>query len=168
MQYGQLGEIVFQVTNFKNLTEENPYIYAHQETAQAPSSLQFLGTELRKIELSLKFHFKFCNPKEEYEKLKSLARQGEAKKLIIAKEVLGNFVIENISGEFIKVDAWGKPIIIEATLELSEYIEKKVKTRKIKTVKKAPAKANSPKQAEYQCIIKNNTRSVKKILEGNL
>jgi len=164
MQYGQLGEIVFQVTDFKNLTEENPYIYAHQETAQAPSSLQFLGTELRKIELSLRFHFKFCNPKEEYEKLKSLARQGEAKKLIIAKEVLGDFVIENISGEFIKVDAWGKPIIIDATLELSEFVEKEVKTRKIKTVKKAPAKTSNPKQAEYQAIINrgNNTRTVKK------
>jgi phage protein U len=164
MEYGQFGSIVFQVVHFRNLTEENTFLYAHQETAQAPSTLQFLGEELRKIELTLRFHPEFSNPEEDYEKLKTLSRKGSAQKLIIGTKVLGDFVIEKISGEFIKIDAWGKPILIDAHLELSEYKEKELKTRKIKTVKKTPAKTSNPKQAEYQCIInrENNTRTVKK------
>ncbi len=155
MKYAQWGDVVFEVLSYRAHDEQVEFPYAHHQTIKPPSSLQWMGDrELKKIKLALRFHAHFCNPEELYKQLIEEARKGEAKKLIIAEKVVGDFVVERINSSIQQIDAWGKPVIIDVDVEFSEYIEKKPQTRQVAQTpkksasKKAPAKAQSPKQAQ--------------------
>jgi phage protein U len=153
MHYASLGDIVFKVYSYLEHRETNEYAVAKHRTIFAPSSLQFLGDELLSLEVKVGFHRDFCNPLEEYQKLKDLAKEGLPRKLIIAEQVYGDFVIESITAEVKQVDMWGKPVAIYCTMTLTEYREKKLQTRKTTTAKKkAPAK-KSPQPSQYKPII---------------
>jgi len=148
MQYAQLGDVVFELLSYREHSEENEYIYARKETAFPPSILQSMGTELQKLTLGVKWHREWCNPREEYEKLKSLANKGEPAKLIIASQIIGNYVIQKISAQYEQIDVWGKPVEVSCRVELTEYREKELKTKRIKmqgpAVKKKPIKVKLP------------------------
>ncbi len=150
MQYASLGDIVFKVYSYLEHRETNEYAVAKHRTIFAPSSLQFLGDELLSLEIKVGFHRDFCDPLEEYQKLKDIAKEGLPKKLIIAEQVYGDFVIESITAEVKQVDMWGKPVAIYCTVRLTEYREKKLQTREIRTKKKAPAKKNKNSQQQVQ------------------
>ncbi|MFZ8787804.1 phage tail protein [Thermocrinis sp.] len=152
MQYASLGDIVFKVYSYLEHRETNEYAVAKHRTIFAPSSLQFLGDELLSLEVKVGFHRDFCDPLEEYQKLKDIAKEGLPKKLIIAEQVYGDFVIESITAEVKQVDMWGKPVAIYCTMRLTEYREKKLQTREIKTTtrKKAPAKRSKTSQQQQQ------------------
>jgi phage protein U len=151
MQYASLGEIVFKVYSYLEHRETNEYAVAKHRTIFAPSSLQFLGDELLSLEIKVGFHRDFCDPLEEYQKLKDLAKEGLPKKLIIAEQVYGDFVIESITAEVKQVDMWGKPVAIYCTMRLTEHREKKLQTREIRTTKrKGPAKKNNNSQQQVQ------------------
>jgi len=151
MQYASLGDIVFKVYSYLEHRETNEYAVAKHRTIFAPSSLQFLGDELLSLEVKVGFHRDFCDPLEEYQKLKELAKGGIPQKLIIAEQVYGDFVIESITAEVKQVDMWGKPVAIYCTMRLTEYREKKLQTREIRTTKKkAPAKKNRNSQQQPQ------------------
>jgi len=151
MQYASLGDIVFKVYSYLEHRETNEYAVAKHRTIFAPSSLQFLGDELLSLEIKVGFHRDFCDPLEEYQKLKDLAKEGLPKKLIIAEQVYGDFVIESITAEVKQVDMWGKPVAIYCTMKLTEYREKKLQTREIRTAKrKAPAKRSKNSQQQQQ------------------
>lgn len=148
-QYGQLGELVFEVFAFRSLKETTKFEYAKHETIYAPSSLQYMQKELREINLDVRFHNQFCDPKQAYEELKRIAEKGEAQKLIIATEVIGDFVVEEIVGEVIQIDSFGKPVIIDVSLKLKEFVKKEMETKKVKgSSKKAPAVKPKPKTEE--------------------
>jgi len=157
MHYASLGDIVFKVYSYLEHRETNEYAVAKHRTIFAPSSLQFLGDELLSLEINVGFHRDFCNPLEEYQKLKDIAKEGLPQKLIIAEQVYGDFVIESITAEVKQVDMWGKPVAIYCTITLTEYREKRLQTREIRTTKKkAPAKKNSQQQvqpSQYKPII---------------
>jgi len=133
MEYAQLGDVVFQVLSYLEHSEENTYEWKEINTAIAPSVLQFFGTELSKIALKVQFHREFCNPREEYRKLKDLANRGEPAKLIVASQIIGDYVVKAIKAQYEQIDAWGKPVQLSAELELQEFIQKELQTRKIKT-----------------------------------
>lgn len=126
MKYGSFGDIVFEVHEYFSHAEENSFIYARQQTIQPPSATQWLGRELQKIRMKLKFHYLLSNPAESYKKLKELAQKGETQKLIIAEQVLGDFVIDKINAEYTQVNAYGQPVVIELDVELTEYIKKEL------------------------------------------
>jgi phage protein U len=157
MQYASLGDIVFKVYSYLEHKETNEYAVAKHRTIFAPSSLQFQGDELLSLEVKVGFHRDFCNPLEEYQKLRDLAKEGLPKKLIIAEQVYGDFVIESITAEVKQVDMWGKPVAIYCNVKLTEYREKKLQTKNVKaTKKKAPAKKSSQEQvqpSQYKPII---------------
>jgi phage protein U len=157
MQYASFGEIVFKVYSYLEHRETNEYAVAKHRTIFAPSSLQFLGDELLSLEVKVGFHRDFCDPLEEYQKLKDIAKEGLPKKLIIAEQVYGDFVIESITAEVKQVDMWGKPVAIYCNVKLTEYREKKLQTKQARTTKKkAPAKRNSQQQvqpSQYKPII---------------
>jgi len=153
MQYASLGDIVFKVYSYLEHRETSEYAVAKHRTIFAPSSLQFLGDELLSLEIKLGFHRDFCNPLEEYQKLKDLAKEGLPRKLIIAEQVYGDFVIESITTEVKQVDMWGKPVAIYCNVKLTEYREKKLQTREIRTTKKkAPAKKSKNSQNSQQQV----------------
>lgn len=140
MNYASFGSITFKLQSYQNHQEEIDYVYAKHETIFAPSSLQFMGTELETLKLSIRFHREFCNPIQEYKKLKDISNKGKAEKLIIATRLIGNFVIKKISSVTKQLDIWGKPVIIDCDIEFQQFIEKKLQTRKIKIKYNAPAK----------------------------
>jgi len=137
MEYAQLGDIVFQLLSYREHTEENEYVWAKQETAYPPSLLQHMGTELQKLTLSVLWHREWCDPREEYNRLKELAQRGQPAKLIIASQIIGDYVVEKISARYEQIDAWGKAVQIACDIELSEFKAKEIQTRRIKT--KGPA-----------------------------
>ena len=156
MQYASLGDIVFKVYSYLEHKETNEYAVAKHRTIFAPSSLQYLGDELLSLEVKVGFHRDFCDPLEEYQKLRDLAKEGLPKKLIIAEQVYGDFVIESITAEVKQVDMWGKPVAIYCNVKLTEYREKKLQTKKVATKKKAPAKKSSQEQvqpSQYKPIV---------------
>lgn len=137
MEYAQLGDIVFRLLSYREHTEENEYVWARQETAFPPSLNQYMGTELQKLTLSVQWHREWCNPREEYNKLKALAEKGKPVKLIIASQIIGNYIVTKIGARYEQIDAWGKPLQIACDIQLSEFKAKQVQTKKIKT--KGPA-----------------------------
>jgi phage protein U len=151
MQYASFGDIVFKVFSYLEHRETSEYAVAKHRTIFAPSSLQFLGDELLSLEIRLGFHRDFCNPLEEYQKLKDIAKEGLPQKLIVAEQVYGDFVIESITAEVKQVDMWGKPVAIYCNIKLTEYREKRLQTRQTRTTtKKAPAKKSKNSQQQQQ------------------
>lgn len=156
-EYAQWGDIVFELLSYREHKEENSFIYAHHETIFPPSSLQWMGKELRKLTMTLRWHNQWCNPEEKYQEFREEAEKGEAKKLIIATKVVGDFVVEKINATVEQVDVWGRPVIIDVEVEFSEYIKKEIQKRQIKTQqKKAPARAKKPETAEKKVVTKTN------------
>ena len=137
MQYAQLGDVVFEILSYREHSEENEYIWSRLETTFPPSLLQHMGTELQKLTLSVQWHREWCNPREEYNKLKELAERGEPAKLIVASQIIGDYVLQKISARYEQIDAWGKPVQITCDIELSEFKAKEIQTKKIKM--KGPA-----------------------------
>jgi len=146
MYYASFGDIVFKVYSYLEHKETNEYAVAKHETIFAPSSLQFLGTELREIQIKIGFHRDFCDPMNEYEKLVFIADEGLPHKLIVAEQVLGDFVIKSIESEVKQIDMWGKPIAIYCDVKFIEYIEKELQTRAIKTRKRKRKRKGKAKQ----------------------
>jgi len=138
-KYASWGKIVFQVYSYKQHTETNQYAVAKLNTVIAPSSLQYFGNEIQSLELAINFHFAFCNPLEEYEKLKQLAEKGDPQKLIIGEKVFGDYVIESIEAQYQKIDAYGKPVDLTLHVKFTQYIPKTLQKRNIKTTKKPVA-----------------------------
>jgi len=158
MPYGSFGDVVFEVVEYFEHTEENPYIYARKDTIFPPSTTQWMGKELRKLKMSIKLHHMLSQPEQTYQQLKDLAEKGEAQKLIIAEKVLGDFVIDKIDAQYTQVSLQGVPIAISLSLELTEYVKKELQTKKIQTKKasKKPAATKNPQIAERKVVTKTN------------
>jgi phage protein U len=139
MKYASFGKIVFQVYSYKEHTETNEYAVAKLQTVIAPSSLQYLGNELQSLELTINFHNAFCDPLEEYQNLKDLAKKGDPQKLIIGEKVFGDYVIDSIEAQYQKIDAYGKPVAITLHVKFTQYIAKTLQKRNIKTTKNPKA-----------------------------
>jgi phage protein U len=156
MKYASFGDIIFQIFSYREHKESNQYAVAKLQTVIAPSSLQYLGNELLSLELAVNFHNAFCDPLQEYQKLKDLAKQGEPQKLIIAEKVLGDFVIESIDAEYQQIDAYGQPVDITLNIRFTEYIKKEIQKRKTASKKKGKAvkKKNTGQNQNLQS--KNN------------
>lgn len=157
MPYGSFGDLVFEVVEYFSHTEEHPYIYARHDTIYPPSTTQWMGRELQKITLKLKFHTMTSSPSEALSLIKELAEKGEAQKLIIAEQVLGDFVIDKIKAEYKQVDLYGNPVLLELELELTEYVKKelqKIKHKKATSKKKqAQKKATQSQTPQYKGLI---------------
>lgn len=148
MRYASFGDIAFEIFSYREHKENSQFAVSKLQTVIAPSSMQFLGSELMSLELTINFHNAFCNPTEEYEKLKELAKTGEPQKLIIAEKVLGDFVIESIDADFQQIDAFGQSVDISLNVKFTEYIKKEIQKRQTTTKKKGKAvkKKNNQKQ----------------------
>jgi len=156
-EYAQWGDIVFELLSYREHREENTYVYARHETIFPPSSLQWMGKELRKLNMTIRWHNQWCNPEEKYREFREEAEKGEAKKLIIATKVVGDFVVEKINATVEQVDVWGRPVIVDVDVEFTEYVKKEIQKRQIKTKKQqAPARAKKPEAAEKKVVTKTN------------
>ena len=139
MKYGVIGGLTFEVAEYNEHTEDCTFVYAKHETIEAPSSLQFMGTDLRTHKLSLRWHREWCEPKTQFNNLVKIAKEGQPLRLVIAQQYHGKFVIEGISSSFEKTDSKGNAVYISAEISMTEYVEKSVQTKQIETKKQGQA-----------------------------
>ena len=84
--------------------------------------MQFLGENLKTIDIKLNFHATFCTPSEELEKLKVVAELGTPLPFIKGNgEYLGIFVINGIESATEQTTKEGDVLSIQAELRLTEY-----------------------------------------------
>ena len=121
--FAQLGNIQFKlITYFSGIKETSSYNYAEHERINKKPILQFLGENLKTIEIKLNFHSSFCTPRNEMETLKAVAETGTPLTFIKGNgEYLGVFVISEIMSSTEQASKEGDVIEIQAELRLTEY-----------------------------------------------
>jgi phage protein U len=160
MKYASFGDIAFEIFSYREHKENSQFAVSKLQTVIAPSSMQYLGNELLSLELTINFHNAFCNPTEEYEKLKELAKQGDPQKLIIAEKIIGDFVIESIDADFQQIDAFGQSVDISLNVKFTEYIKKEIQKKQTASSKKkgkAVKKKNTQQKQNQNSQQKNNS-----------
>ena len=137
MEYASWGDYKLNVLNWLGHKENNTYAWAKIETAKAPSTMQFMGTELRSISVQVQWHYDTCDvdPKEEYENLKKAAAKGEPYKLIVGTKLYGDFIIESINAGVIQTDPDGNTIMVQADIAFTEYVHTSITRKKVKSIR---------------------------------
>lgn len=121
--FAQLGEIQFElITYFSGIKENSSYNYAQHERINKKPILQFLGENLKNIDLKLNFHSSFCTPSDELAKLKDVAKLGTPLQFIKGNgEYLGVFAISSIDSATEQTTNEGDILYIQVEMKLIEY-----------------------------------------------
>ena len=121
--YGQLGDITFDLL-FGPSTDVRSFgkKFAVHPKINGKDRLQSTGTELEKIDLTIKLNAAFCNPQEELDRIKLYNKEGKVLKYISGTGVVfGNFVIESGKANVKKTFPDGTLRSVEMDLSLLEY-----------------------------------------------
>jgi len=126
VQLGTLGEVVFETSAEAVLTwvrwrETHEARYAAQDVIDESQILQFLGTNLVTIDLTVDLKRGLCDPEAELNRLKEMVLSGEAAPLVINGRFLGDFVVERAVCERRISDQRGRLITAQVDLSLREY-----------------------------------------------
>ena len=123
------GDVVFnvsaeQVKTFGDFSRETRIKFAKHEIYNGKPVLQYTGAENCTVSMSIQLRAGLgVNPKQEIEKLREMATAGEEKPLVIGEEILGKYVLENISEEREHIDNKGNLINANVKIKLTEYVE---------------------------------------------
>ncbi|SMO74528.1 Phage protein U [Balnearium lithotrophicum] len=119
--WGKFGEVIFQLVKTpQSLNRLNRAKFSRISIFKEKEKLHFTGLEPEQVEMSINFHYSFCNPAKEVEKLKEYLEKGESYLLIIGDYVKGKFVIEELREEVERTDKNGNPLKILVNLILRE------------------------------------------------
>lgn len=129
-KYASYGDVIWKVPDYKKHSEDMKVEWVRINTAFAPSSLQYMGVENRIVQLESFWTIHFCDPLQELEKLKNLAKEPKPNLLVIGNVPFGKFVIKEIKSEEQKIDIYGKAIYIKAKITFEEFPEKELKVIK--------------------------------------
>lgn len=141
--FAQLGEIVFQNIYAPQTMsfEGNENVFAEIELINQKPQLQRTGQSLTDLNISVRFHARFCNPKLQLDLLEIYHNAGEVLPLLIGNGInKGDFVIK--AYPYTIDEALPDGTVIQATvnLQLKEYISvNKLAQIKAETRKKATA-----------------------------
>jgi phage protein U len=122
--YAVLGSLIeFDVlTSPTNFESEQPFEYAVHKVVEARPLLQWIGTGLRELELTVRFHSTFTNPATQLQLLQTAAEAHQAMAFVYGNgRHLGYFVITSlgVTDEHMADD--GSPISITVKLKLQEW-----------------------------------------------
>jgi phage protein U len=122
--FATLGEIIFVVlTSFQSFRSTSGYRYAEHKVVEAPPRLQWIGDELEKVSIDLRFHAAFTNPAIQMQALQAAAEDHQARALVFGNGVFrGYFVIESLEETHSQLADDGSYIAIEARIELHEWV----------------------------------------------
>lgn len=124
MMYAQLGTVVFEPLPVESLDEKHSYNFAEHQVIEGKPLLQFIGDGLDETSLGLRLHVSFCDPAAAFAQLKAEADQHQALRLIFADgSNLGWRVVTEISRTFVSTADNGRPMCIEAKLQLKEWVD---------------------------------------------
>jgi phage protein U len=125
---GSYGNVIFEVSRSKVLTFDNfkrvkKANFAQHKIINRKPVLESTGSALDTIDYSIHLNVNIgISPKDELKKLSDIIESGEEQKLIIGGDVIGDFVLIQISEEQKKIDIRGRILIADVTLKLLEYV----------------------------------------------
>ncbi len=124
--FAQLGK-----TQFENLKTPEEYskrgeaIYAEHALIDGKPKLQRTGSSLEELNISIRLHASFCNPKEELDSLITARNEGEIMPLLWGNGILeGDFVITELEHRTEDADPQGNVFSYFVSLVLKEYVAK--------------------------------------------
>lgn len=122
--YAQLGNIQFKLLPVAALDEKYSYSFAEHQVIEGKPLLQFIGDNLDEANISLRFHFTFCDPEAQFNLLKAEAAKHEALPFLFATgKYLGRYIICEINKTTVMTADNGYPLCIEARLQLKEFVD---------------------------------------------
>lgn len=123
---GAWGDIVFEVSEqtirgLKDLSRTSTWKYAEHEIVKGKNRLQTLGRQLDEVEIKAVLAHPFCKPAQDLKKLKEKADAKKAYPLVIGDEYFGEFVLTELSENWLETDSEGHPRVVEISMKLKEY-----------------------------------------------
>jgi phage protein U len=120
--YAQLGNIQFELLPIESFDERYSYNYAEHQVIEGKPLLQFVGDNLDEANISVRFHFAFCDPEAQFALLKEEADRHEALPFSFTSgKYLGYYIISEISKTTVVTADNGYALCIEARLQLKEW-----------------------------------------------
>jgi len=125
---GSIGSVVFQVSQFSVRTWETidrkteANFSDHAVIGQKPVS-EYIGATLDTLEFTITLNGSLgIDPLTEAENLRAMILAGEPQQVVLAGKNLGPFTIRSMEEEW-RYTRNGRPLIIEVTLKITEYID---------------------------------------------
>jgi phage protein U len=121
--FAVLGDVQFElITYFTGMDVKLSVQYAEHALINRKPRLQWTGDDLDTITLDLTFNAAFCQPADEFGRLKTILLSRQAKPLVLANGVHhGWFVLTELTATSKQTDKLGNLIALEAKLQLKEY-----------------------------------------------
>lgn len=122
----QLGSVVFELLRAPLKFEKRKTVeFAEHRIVNRKTRLQYTGTNTDEVTLTVRFHSMFCDPAREMQELEKIAEAAEPVVFVLGTgEILGDFVITEITETVTQTDRVGYPISIEAEIKLREYVKR--------------------------------------------
>lgn len=140
--FAQLGNLIFENLNsFSDFSQAGSALYAEHALIDGKPILQRTGSSLNEINLSIRFHALFCNPKDQLDSLKAFRNDGEILPLLWGNgNVEGDFVITEINETIENCDPTGTVISYLVNFILKEYVTPdRLQQEQASNIKKATA-----------------------------
>lgn len=95
--------------------------FAEHKILNGNSLLEYTGKNARTLSLKILLSSELgINPEKELENLRNMLYNHEEKIFMLGNNVMGKFVLENISGNFERINAHGEIISISVNINLKE------------------------------------------------
>lgn len=126
-RFAAFGNLVFEVSGFRILTfsgynRKTRHKYSRHQILNNVSKLESVGIEPQEISMKITLLQSLgVDVKAETAKIRKLCDEGTVDYLIVANEVLGLFVIEEVTEDAEMFDCWGRPILSKLDLKFVEY-----------------------------------------------
>lgn len=131
MMWAQLGDIVFELakTPVEGGVQTNlSWEYAEHKVIEGKALLQYLGESLEEIDITIRFHYGFCEPMEEERRILEEARKHKPLPFILGTgDLVGYYVIEQATRTWLETHKTGQVIYLEMQLHLKECPPEKKK-----------------------------------------
>lgn len=123
--FAKLGDITFEIlTAFENIGSDRSIELAEHKVLMSKPTLQNLGVGLENITLPFSFDIAFCDVKQEVKKLEDAHIKAEPMQLVFANgSIYGSFIIESISKQIKRADAYGNFLTVSCDVTLREHFE---------------------------------------------
>ena len=118
-----LGNTKLQlVSSINDLTETKSYNYVQHERIENVPILQFLGRNLKELNIKINLHSSFCNPEKELKKITEIAEKATPVNFTKGNgEYLGYFQIQEIGQTIVQTSVNGDLISVHTQIKLIEY-----------------------------------------------
>jgi len=122
--WGSLEDIIFELAQTpKTLSDNWKFNYAQHKIINSYPRHEFLGEDVRTLDLEIKLHRKFCDVEEYFNKFIQYGQDGKICALIIGPVYVGDFVITDVKRTFEEVDIKGQTVALTLAVKLEEVRE---------------------------------------------